>query len=879
MKTVILVLIASISFAQRVSIVSPPFLIKSGTQYAALGSQKSFFTGNAKRWYYYKSDSLGSVTKLKWKLTDYIATDSSTAVSSLPDGFLVYDLPCSLYDYQQVATWTPEATEYIFRIRIFDGLAWMTQDVDANTFVVRGKNVLERNDIVITDSTAIDSVCYASIQGELTGTEGLAPPQFPIPSGYYEVSINGTIAYSTVAPLNSYEYIVFGPYDNDGDFQNVTISTEPSIIGRSTSSSIVNGSTIYIDNDFQTTLTASKYYGLYTGSSYMQLTIDTLGIISVANTVVFGSLAILEENLAASSLASNNYINWEAFDDMEVDAVWVGYGQFPQFSTDLSGNSLMDGLPPQIKKGFKNVGWVNGYNGVADALNVPSLQKYKYAEAISHVPTLAEETDHSAAEWKGYGYVQQNEGAGVNVGTYLWDNEGAGANKWEFNFYAAKGAVEKMGAFDGNNYFIWLDYRGGDLPPFNGMSNYYYGGSGDRKLFRWPSFDPTKTEVDRTMSAAITPWLPQVSFANHNYRRTLQIYLSAGLPDDVSLYQKIGSAYVTDELGDRLPKFEDIQSTLRGKSFYLRNVGDRESVNGLLNICTNGIDVGFTINGGGCIYKTAEELIEYTKHQSLDAITGLSAQVSIMVNKLIARNKIQFGTSDISEYREDATWIYTPLMSLLTETKPWGQAGYSGQPMSNLQINTLFFSAAILHGGLQLWNGAGAIEPHPMGQGFSEINPYVSVNGVSVYNTTPYDMSQISNITAGMQYCQYLKDNYGLFSDTDKILTFMATEKVQDGEIIALGRMNGDNVFLILAEPRLDIGETMDVNIYNGVDLLQTVTVTARELKRVILPSLGGTPAASDIHISYVPLKEKDDGGSTAFDLTGDLIGQHVYIP
>jgi hypothetical protein len=865
--TIILVLIASISFAQRVSIVSPPFLIKSGTQYAALGSQKSFFAGNAKRWYYYKSDSLGSVTKLKWKLTDYIATDSSTAVSSLPDGFLVYDLPCSLYDYQQVATWTPEATEYIFRIRIFDGLAWMTQDVDANTFVVRGKNVLTSlTNVVITDSTAIDSVCYASIQGELTGTNGLAPPIFPIPSGYSQILINGTIAYTSAAPTSYYAYTAYGSYDTDGAFAAVTIASEASFTAWSSSSSINIGSNAFSDVGLTTAL-LDKYYGITNGLGYQQIHI-TSGIVDDIKTVVFGDYALLlETNLMVDQLPSKNYINWDDFPDITIGGnIWVGYGQFPQFSHDLAGASMLTGLPAEIRKGFKNVGSILGYANTPKAV--------KYTEAISAIPYGQQIDNQGYAEGVGIDYVQGTVAIDRWEGSaFLWDNEHPSSiYEYFFNTYAAKGGID-YAIEHGNSDFKWIDYHGIDLPYHTRFSNYYFlDGNGQQNLLQWPAFKKDSLENYRTVNSSIL--FDSLRYVGHNYQRTIQLYPPAPLPNDVSLYQKSGADFVLDPWGDRLPILTDISATLRGIPFTLRTVGDRVDSTGLLSLCSNEYGVGF-LQGGSCINKGGEEIDQYARHQSWMALNGLSAQVALLTHHLIARNKEQFGDPSIVEYRDEATWDYLPLMSFKTETRPWGQTSWQGLPVSRYQTNTIFFSSMITFGRVQMWNGQGEKEAHPMGQDFPTTDVYNSGTESSV----PYDMGQISNITAGIQYCEWLHDTYSLFSNDDKILVFMEPSNVQDGEIIALGRMNGDNVFLILAEPRLDIGETMLVEIRNGVDLLQTVTVTARELKRVIFTLPTGTHAASDIHISYVPLKEKDDGGSTAFNLTGDLIGEHVYIP
>lgn len=887
LTTFLLVLMQCALFAQRVKIVDPPFVIYKTGEYGTLGNQKSFLSGNAIKWYYYKSDSLGNVTKLKWRLTGYFAADSSTAVTSLPSGFAEYELPCRLYDGQIAGVWTPDTTGYTLKIREFGGLYWTTQVVDDNTFVVRGKNMFLRDDVALSDSSVIHEACYPSLAGDTTGV--FLPPSFTTPTGHFRITLqDGTIAYSTIPQAIYYYYTAYGPYNSTDLFGALNISTESTLPVNTTSQIIQVGSEMFAGSAHL----SNKYYGVSTSNGYKEIHIDSVGVVDAIKNVIFQS-SYIDTQLALKLATYNgepqtNYIDWEAFPDITLQAnVSVGYGALIQFSQSMTGANLLTNTPAPLRKGFVNVGQVEAYTGT-------SIRNY-YSEAS---PVASDYGSNSLIypEWaENYGSAlvgRGNDQRSWEGHTFLFNNEAEAQNENFFNHYVAKGAIDYAIA-EGNENFIYLDYQLLDLPQFVKFSRYYYdNGDGDADRYRmwWPFFDKSQTESTRTINAGII--FDSLRYDNVNYQRAIDNYALAALPDDVSLYQKSGSTFVLDSVGNRLVKNQDITATVRGKQFTLRTWGDRDS-QGLLKYCTasNG-KLGW--ESGGTCYQGVSELypyganrIFYNKHQAERAIHGLSQVTAINISSLIARNKEQFGTSDITEYREDADWDYVPIFREETEslsaylsvgstneTTNW-QGLFESHPISNYQANGWFFQSMVLFGRAQLWNGQGPKTPSPMGQPFD----YLNVNTGQIQNT-PYDMSIINNITAGIHYIEYLHDNYGLWSDDDKILTFMDPSRVQDGEIVALGRMNGDELFIMLAEPRLDIGETMEVTISNTENgTTYTRIVTAREVTRFreTLPPSIDTYEADEIRISYVPLRRKDaDGGSAIpFVLTGDLLN-HV---
>jgi hypothetical protein len=909
LTTFLLVLMQCALFAQRVKIVDPPFVIYKTGEYGTLGNQKSFLSGNAIKWYYYKSDSLGNVTKLKWRLTDYFAADSSTAVTSLPSGFAEYELPCRLYDGQIAGVWTPDTIGYTLKIREFSGLFWTTQVVDDNTFVVRGKNMFLRDDVALTDSSVIHEACYPSLAGDTTGV--FLPPSFTTPTGHYRITLqDGTIAYSTIPQAVYYYYTAYGPYNSTDLFGAVNISTESTLPVNTTSQIIQVGSEMFAGSAHL----SNKYYGVSTSNGYKEIHINTIGVVDAIKNVIFQS-SYIETQLALKVATYNgepqtNYIDWEAFPDITLEAnVKVGYGSLVQFSQSITGANLLTNTPAPLRKGFTNVGNVASYPGT-------SIRNY-YSEAS---PVF---DDYKAESLIYQGYAQNYGSALVGRGntetswkghTFLFNNEAEAQNQNFFNHYVAKGAIDYAIA-GGNENFIYLDYQLLDLPQFVKFSRFYYdNGDGPSDQYRiwWPYFDKTQTEVTRTLvSSGDTSgdstliMFDSLRYDNVNYQRAIDNYALAALPDTVSLYQKSGSAFVLDSWGNRIVKNEDITAKVRNKIFTLRTWGDRDA-NGLLKYCNYITSEGASIPGwkkDGVCYQGISESppagvserkwpyganrIFHNKHQAERAIHGLSQVTAINISSLIARNKEQFGTSDITEYREDVKWDYVPIFREETESVSaylyvgsnmdstrW-QGLFESHPISNYQANGWFFQAMVLFGRAQLWNGQGYKIPRPMGQRFD----YLNVN-TGLVQDTPYDMSIINNITAGIHYIESLHDNKGLWSDTDKILTFMEPSRVQDGEIVALGRMNENNVFLMLAEPRLDIDETMDVTVSNTENgTTYTRTVTARDVNRFVytLPPSIDTYEADEIIISYVPLKRKDaDGGSAIpFVLSGDLLN-HV---
>jgi len=553
LTTVLLVLMQCALFAQRVKIVDPPFVIYKTGEYGTLGNQKSFLSGNAIKWYYYKSDSLGNVTKIKWRLTDYYAVDSSTAVASLPFGFAEYALPCMLYDGQIAGTWTPISTGYTFKIRQFGGLYWLTQVVDDNTFVVRGKDMLLREDVALTDSSVIHEACYPSIAGELSGF--IEPSSFTTPSGHFQITLqDGTIAYSTIPQAIYYYYTAYGPYNSTDLFGAVNISTESTLPVNTTSQIIQVGSEMFAGSAHL----SNKYYGVSTSNGYKEIHIDSVGVVDAIKNVIFQS-SYIETQLALKVATYNgepqtNYIDWEAFPDITLEAnISVGYGALVQFSESMTGANLLNNTPAPLRKGFVNVGNTTSFTGT-------SIRNY-YSE-MSPVPA-----DYGVISLSNSGYAQNYGSALVGRGntetswqghTFLFNNEAEAQNENFFNHYVAKGAIDYAIA-GGNENFIYLDYQLLDLPQFVKFSRYYYdNGDGDADRYRmwWPFFDKSQTESTRTINAGII--FDSLRYDNLNYQRAIDNYSLAALPDDVSLYQKSGSAYVLDSVGNRLVKNQDI---------------------------------------------------------------------------------------------------------------------------------------------------------------------------------------------------------------------------------------------------------------------------------------------------------------------------------
>ena len=888
-KVLIFVLISFASFGQmgKLTVPEPKFIITDTTDYAVLTKKKKSATYI---WNYYKSNYQGSLKWPRWRLAGFNPTDSTDAVTTLPSGFIQYTPPFEFYDLYYAGDWIPDITPadtFRLEVRQFDGLNWMTQKVDDNTFVLRGKNMAYREDVALIDSAEYFGA-YDQMDGDSTNLGGLfAPESFTTPDGWYYVTLqDGTNAYSTIQQVIYYNYVTYGPYDASGDFADVTIATETSFTSNSTSQIIDIGSEMFIG----ATALQNKYYGISTNSGYKEIHINTIGVVDAIENVVF-EVGYIESQLALKVATYNgepqkNYINWEALPDITLSAnLKVGYGTWAQFSEDMSGASLLGNRPAPLRKGFTNVGNTSSYANTSIG--------YMYTEASPHDVDNNHRTNQDYAELYGSAYVGRDEEGNDRWqgSTFLFNNEEENQSEWFFNTYVAKGAIDYAIA-NGNDDFIFLDYNLLDLIPTTKFSNYYYNGEADgANLFKqwWPIFDATKVDTSRELNIGLV--FDSLSYDNVNYQRVIDNYYLAVLPDDVSLYQKSGSVYTLDTLGNRIVRSEDIGATLRGEYFILNNWGDRDA-NGILEYCvaSTGVDGwkknGVCYQGISGTFPYGANRIFHTKHQAERAIHGLSAHVSQNINSLIARNVEQWDSLSISEYREDVKWDYVPtfrertesLNAVLYEDANPALSRFNGyfdsQPISNFQTNAWFFQSMILFGRAQLWNGHGNNIPRPMGEPFD----YLNVNTGQI-QSTPYDMSITSNITAGIHYLENLHTSLNLFSDDDKILVFMAPERVQDGEIVALGRMNGNNLFIMLAEPRLDIGETMAVTVWDGVDSVTTVTVEAREVSRVVLSLYPGTHSVSDIHISYVPLKEKDSGNNAVFNLTGDLINEHIYVP
>lgn len=104
---------------------------------------------------------------------------------------------CSINDKQEIGTWNVGTTSFKLIARLFNGELSVTQQTGVNpdTFVVRGRNILTRDDV-----TSNYKACTGVFAGGDTQANGLYPPaNFQTPAGYQRKTYaDSTIYYEAV---------------------------------------------------------------------------------------------------------------------------------------------------------------------------------------------------------------------------------------------------------------------------------------------------------------------------------------------------------------------------------------------------------------------------------------------------------------------------------------------------------------------------------------------------------------------------------------------------------------------------------------------------------------------------------------------------------
>jgi len=143
----------------------------------------------------------------------------------------------------------------------------------------------------------------------------------------------------------------------------------------------------------------------------------------------------------------------------------------------------------------------------------------------------------------------------------------------------------------------------------------------------------------------------------------------------------------------------------------------------------------------------------------------------------------------------------------------------------------------------------------------SEGQPYqqASIEGYDVAPKT-VNLSFERQSLAIHYYIKTINRDYGLFSSSDKLLTFTDPFMIQSrAEIMGTGRLKDNKIFLVLAEPRHEIGESMQITIGNTKNSTKfTRTLYAKQIldEVFVFPSDTYTPA--NIWIEYQTIKAVD---------------------
>lgn len=285
-------------------------------------------------------------------------------------------------------------------------------------------------------------------------------------------------------------------------------------------------------------------------------------------------------------------------------------------------------------------------------------------------------------------------------------------------------------------------------------------------------------------------------FENKNiYFNILYSYPSAALPLNTPMYKKSGGIIVLDE------------------------VGERDFVDFGLDEVQRGVNMHWEQNEGHENDPVNTDQGPY-KHYIHEAFLGVYGGFAHYANAVFILRTLH-GTDDISN-AINGSYKTCWMLRNTNESNSWTNAY---RPLDRyttklyLVMGFMFADKVLWWTG---WTGANGFTDNGSGHYpiVNEGNPYpqAGIEGLDAYTKNVHMGAERQSLA--ISYAIRMKNrDYGLYGSSDKLCVFTDPFQIQpSAEIIALGRVHGNALDLLVAEPRLEVGETITVTIGNTLN-------------------------------------------------------------
>lgn len=389
-----------------------------------------------------------------------------------------------------------------------------------------------------------------------------------------------------------------------------------------------------------------------------------------------------------------------------------------------------------------------------------------------------------------------------------------------------KGYHNAATAVDANHVTIFYGKPIREFKPMWRMATYYYDGDAVNNRMKVFPFLKSGTNY-QTNSGLVDSY-----FANKNiYLPLLPNYPSGAMPMTTSFYQK-SSGVIQTEDGERKFITNAFNEVINGKTYTWVEArpADPEPPN----------------QGP---YKSFMH----------EAFLAVYAPLSFYANA-VYELRVLAGGNDLTNVLNGSYKTHFMLRTT-HESNPWQNAYRPLDPYMTKVTTLLGYAMAnkvVLWSG---WTGTWGLTDNGLGiYPISNEGTGLAQGDIEGYGSaTPKNV----NLTAerqilGLTYrIKQLSRDYGFFGTTDKLCTFTDPLAIQSrAELMAVGRIQGDKLWLVVAEPRHDIGESTVITVGTTKNsYTHTFTLAAKQIREIIVDFPDGTYNPNEVWTQYTTIK------------------------
>lgn len=480
-----------------------------------------------------------------------------------------------------------------------------------------------------------------------------------------------------------------------------------------------------------------------------------------------------------------------------------------------------------------------GHNKLRTTAEIPQSQRSLWNLYFGSYATGRTEAElYSLAQWEAQNKWNTNidkNGQQVGVDISMIDIEefslDGGASGWTYSKLKAfmLGYQTKCLEINPNHIYVHYGMQIAGIPAW--ASGYGYDSDNVPEPMRWlPWVKPSYLAKYRNNSGLIKP-----DTANKNILFTIApMYLNAPMPMTHTMYKKVGGDFVLNEFGDREEIDYEFVEEYRGISHHW-----------------NPILPGAEPTPEGWIYRRYH-------HEVFLSIWGIPMiYMQALYSLQMIANEIGLG-HDVSNLH-----AVSPYKTVWIVRDDFESNNYQDtvRPYDSYSTKASTILAFVMAKNFYNWGGfTGTWGYTDNGSGILQaVNQGTNLNKPPG-NTPPtfaYHNGKQRQSVGLSYYFKMLSRDYGFGSKTDKMLLFGDPEKFQSrAEMIAVGLLQGNAVYIAFIYTQHDIGESTQVTVANKKNnVAYSITVTAKEIFQEVFIFPNDTYETADITIKYVSIK------------------------